>query len=112
MDALCPNCSHWLYRRSNCSHLFDVGRCTICHWDGSVSEFVAAKKRSFQHGLIASRLAVVLFILAAVSFWFALNGYGVVWKWISMISILLGATSCWAVLFYRMRTHRKTRNDA
>jgi predicted RNA-binding Zn-ribbon protein involved in translation (DUF1610 family) len=39
MDKLCPECSHMLYGYTPCLHTFADGRCSKCHWDGSVSEF-------------------------------------------------------------------------
>ncbi len=44
MDALCPECAHWLYGYPPCEHTFADGRCTKCHWDGSVSRYVQTLK--------------------------------------------------------------------
>jgi hypothetical protein len=49
MDALCPECSHLLYGYAACLHTFVDGRCSKCHWDGSVSEF--CKKLKGNRGL-------------------------------------------------------------
>src|SRR4051794_35556824 len=38
MAQLCPECSHRLYGYPSCEHKFAEGRCSICGWDGSVSE--------------------------------------------------------------------------
>jgi hypothetical protein len=40
MSALCSECAHWLYGHPTCQHVFKDGRCTHCHWDGSVSPYV------------------------------------------------------------------------
>ena len=39
MDSLCPECAHLLYGYEPCRHTFVSGRCSSCHWDGSVSEY-------------------------------------------------------------------------
>lgn len=39
MVGLCPECSHLIYGYENCRHIFTDGRCSICHWDGSISDF-------------------------------------------------------------------------
>ncbi|RUT35222.1 hypothetical protein EMQ25_03925 [Arsenicitalea aurantiaca] len=44
MDGLCPECAHWLYGKPACRHEMVGGRCRHCHWDGSVSPFVAGLK--------------------------------------------------------------------
>ncbi len=41
MAGLCPECAHWLYGHAACGHNFVKGRCARCHWDGSVTEFIA-----------------------------------------------------------------------
>ncbi len=47
MEALCPECSHWLYGYDRCEHEFETesqsspgGRCRKCFWDGTVTAFV------------------------------------------------------------------------
>ena len=40
MQSLCPECAHKLYGYPNCSHVFENGRCKLCYWDGSRSEFL------------------------------------------------------------------------
>lgn len=40
MDALCPECSHLLYGYDPCVHTFVGGRCSKCHWDGAVSDYL------------------------------------------------------------------------
>lgn len=45
MDALCPECAHLLYGYPACDHAFLAGRCTKCHWDGSVSDYCRKLKR-------------------------------------------------------------------
>jgi hypothetical protein len=44
MDSLCPECAHLLYGYEPCAHTFEGGRCTKCHWDGSVSAFCQTLK--------------------------------------------------------------------
>ncbi len=44
MAALCPECAHYLYGYPNCAHEFEHGRCVLCHWDGSVSDYVKTLK--------------------------------------------------------------------
>jgi hypothetical protein len=39
MDRLCPECSRILYGHESCEHTFVSGRCSKCHWDGSVSVY-------------------------------------------------------------------------
>lgn len=39
MDSLCPECAHLLYGYEPCVHTFVNGRCSRCHWDGSVSDY-------------------------------------------------------------------------
>jgi predicted RNA-binding Zn-ribbon protein involved in translation (DUF1610 family) len=38
--ALCPECSHVLYGYENCNHKFKNGRCALCFWDGSRSNYI------------------------------------------------------------------------
>jgi hypothetical protein len=40
MAGLCAECSHQLYGYPPCTHDFKNGRCALCGWDGSVSEFL------------------------------------------------------------------------
>lgn len=40
MAALCPECASILYGYPNCQHKFENGRCSICYWDGSKSEYI------------------------------------------------------------------------
>jgi predicted RNA-binding Zn-ribbon protein involved in translation (DUF1610 family) len=42
MSRLCPECAHWLYRYPRCAHEFVRGCCSMCGWDGSVSEYLRA----------------------------------------------------------------------
>jgi hypothetical protein len=42
MSALCAACARRLYGYPPCPHLFLGGRCTLCGWDGSESEFLKA----------------------------------------------------------------------
>jgi predicted RNA-binding Zn-ribbon protein involved in translation (DUF1610 family) len=44
MNALCPECAHYLYGYENCKHQFEKGRCVNCYWDGSVSDFIKSVK--------------------------------------------------------------------
>jgi len=44
MAALCPECAHYLYGYPNCRHEFSDGRCVLCHWDGSASDYVKTLK--------------------------------------------------------------------
>lgn len=44
MTALCPECAHHLYGYAACRHRMVAGRCEICGWDGSVSDYVASLK--------------------------------------------------------------------
>ena len=46
MMYLCPECSHVLYGYENCNHKFKDGRCELCLWDGSVSEYIKGLKNS------------------------------------------------------------------
>ena len=39
MVELCPECSHLIYGHENCRHVFMDGRCSVCNWDGSTSDF-------------------------------------------------------------------------
>ncbi len=41
MPGLCAACAHRLYGYPACEHLFKDGRCTLCGWDGSVSDFLS-----------------------------------------------------------------------
>ena len=43
MAALCPECSHILYGYEPCKHDMLNGKCTMCYWDGSVSEYIKKK---------------------------------------------------------------------
>jgi hypothetical protein len=43
MDKLCPECASLLYDYPNCEHVFVDGRCEICAWDGSRSEFLRTR---------------------------------------------------------------------
>ena len=45
MTALCPECAHILYGYPPCNHIFAENRCTLCHWDGSVSDHVRGLKQ-------------------------------------------------------------------
>ncbi|MCE7989315.1 MAG: hypothetical protein DYG89_49815 [Caldilinea sp. CFX5] len=45
MVGVCPVCSHRLYGYLPCPHTFVDGRCSRCHWDGSVSEDCSKRKR-------------------------------------------------------------------
>lgn len=40
MENLCPECSHYLYGYSKCSHVFKNGECMYCHWNGNESEYI------------------------------------------------------------------------
>ena len=40
MASLCPECAHILYGYDNCDHVFKDGKCTLCLWDGSRSEYI------------------------------------------------------------------------
>ena len=44
MESLCPECAHVLYGYENCNHVFENGKCTLCLWDGSESEFIRSLK--------------------------------------------------------------------
>jgi hypothetical protein len=44
MDSLCPECAHILYGYEPCAHTFIDGRCSRCHWDGSVSDYCRSLK--------------------------------------------------------------------
>ncbi|MBE6665704.1 MAG: hypothetical protein E7603_05740 [Ruminococcaceae bacterium] len=46
MASLCPECAHVLYGYENCNHVFEDGKCTLCLWDGSVSEYIKGLKNS------------------------------------------------------------------
>lgn len=46
MSKLCPECAHHLYGYCNCDHLFVDGRCRLCHWDGSVSQYIQTMKNN------------------------------------------------------------------
>ncbi|WP_237607749.1 hypothetical protein, partial [Roseimaritima sediminicola] len=50
MTGLCPECSHYLYKKPNCAHSFRDGRCRRCGWDGSVSGYVARIKGTTKGG--------------------------------------------------------------
>jgi len=38
--TLCPECSHIIYGYENCRHKFKDGRCILCFWDGSRSNYI------------------------------------------------------------------------
>ena len=40
MSSLCPECAHVLYGYENCDHVFKDGKCTLCLWDGSRSDYI------------------------------------------------------------------------
>jgi NMD protein affecting ribosome stability and mRNA decay len=40
MSRMCPECAHWLYAYPRCPHEFELGRCSRCGWDGSVSAYL------------------------------------------------------------------------
>lgn len=40
MKGLCPECASILYGYPKCNHIFKDGRCAICYWDGSKSEYI------------------------------------------------------------------------
>lgn len=40
MTSLCSQCAHALYKSPVCQHRFVEERCTLCLWDGSVSDYV------------------------------------------------------------------------
>lgn len=40
MKGLCPECAGILYGYPKCEHIFKNGRCTLCYWDGSKSEYI------------------------------------------------------------------------
>ena len=40
MKNICPECAHALYGYPNCSHVFENGRCMLCYWDGSKSDYL------------------------------------------------------------------------
>jgi hypothetical protein len=44
MASLCPECAHRLYGYPRCAHVFIDGRCRICHWDGSTSDFAKTRR--------------------------------------------------------------------
>ena len=44
MASLCPECAHVLYGYENCNHVFEDGKCTLCLWDGSQSEYIKSLK--------------------------------------------------------------------
>ena len=46
MASLCPECAHVLYGYENCDHVFENGKCALCLWDGSVSEYIKGLKNS------------------------------------------------------------------
>ncbi len=47
MKGLCPECAYRLYGYENCKHIFKDGRCTICLWDTSKSDYVKSLKNEF-----------------------------------------------------------------
>ena len=40
MASLCPECSHVIYGKPACIHVFNNNRCSKCGWDGSASDYV------------------------------------------------------------------------
>jgi predicted RNA-binding Zn-ribbon protein involved in translation (DUF1610 family) len=44
MQALCPDCAHWLYGHPNCPHQIEKGRCKLCYWNGNSSDYVKKLK--------------------------------------------------------------------
>ena len=40
MASLCPECAHVLYGYDNCDHVFKDGKCILCLWDGSRSDYI------------------------------------------------------------------------
>ena len=48
MKSLCPECSHYLYGYNKCDHEMKNGRCKLCYWDGSVSDYIQFIKKGFQ----------------------------------------------------------------
>lgn len=44
MAHLCPECAHYLYGYPKCEHNFLHGYCSLCHWDGSVSNYIQTLK--------------------------------------------------------------------
>ena len=40
LKGLCPECAHILYGYDRCEHVFENGRCRMCGWDGSRSEYI------------------------------------------------------------------------
>ena len=40
MKSLCPQCASALYGYPACEHIFKDGRCILCNWDGSTSDFL------------------------------------------------------------------------
>lgn len=40
MMSLCPECAHILFGYENCNHQFKDGKCELCHWDGSRSDYI------------------------------------------------------------------------
>lgn len=66
MEKLCPNCAHFLYGYERCYHRFENGeRCTKCHWNGNVSEFVTSiiKRNKKKLKSINTSIYVAIFIL-------------------------------------------------
>ena len=45
MASLCPECAHVLYGYENCDHVFKDGKCTLCLWDGSRSDYIKTLKQ-------------------------------------------------------------------
>ena len=45
MASLCPECAHVLYGYENCDHVFKDGKCTLCLWDGSRSDYIKSLKQ-------------------------------------------------------------------
>jgi hypothetical protein len=46
MESLCPECSNILYGYHSCIHKFENGRCIKCYWDGSVSDYIRALRKT------------------------------------------------------------------
>ena len=45
MKSLCPNCAHMIYGYENCKHIFENGKCVLCLWNGSESDFIKSLKQ-------------------------------------------------------------------
>ena len=44
MVSLCPECARRTYGTPPCPHVMVNDRCRICGWDGSVSDYIKAKR--------------------------------------------------------------------